>query len=97
MSHVQHNSGNNEWYIVYCTRPDIWEKAKLAEDEIGYSIINGIYLEELEPLFEDMKKAEVPQTEHIKHQTFWKIARDKVKSAKIGDAEKDNKPCECVF
>ena len=88
-------AGRQHWYIVYCTRKDVWEKAKWAEDEIGYTIIKGTTLEELEPLFESMQKAEIVPTEHIVHQTFWKLARQKIKiSAEI---EADNKPCECVF
>lgn len=92
-------AGKQHWYIVYCTRKDIWEKAKLAEDTIGYSILKDHYLEELEDLFEKMKLAGVPTTEHIKHQTFWKIARESVKEYEqiILQEDKDTKPCECVF
>lgn len=89
-------AGKQHWYIVYCQRPDVWEKAKWAEDEIGYTIIKGTTLEELEPLFEKMKIAGVAQTEHIKHQTFWKNARIAVKEISENE-ELDNKPCECVF
>lgn len=88
-------AGKQHWYIVYCTRKDIWEKAKQAEDEIGYSIINGVYLDELEDTFSEMQKAGVPITEHIKHQTFWKIAREAVE--KDIQEDTDAKPCECVF
>lgn len=92
-------AGKQHWYIVFCTRKDIWEKAKWAEDEIGYSIIKGSYLVELENMFKKMQEAGVPSTEHIKHQTFWKIARDSVKeySKQMKDEEHDVKPCECVF
>jgi hypothetical protein len=90
-------AGKQHWYIVYCTRPDVWEKAKLSEEVIGYSIINGVYLEELEETFEKMKLADVPKTEHIKHQTFWMIARNTVKSKQLEDETEDAKPCECVF
>lgn len=92
-------AGKQHWYIVYCTRPDIWKKAKETEDEIGYSIINGVYLEELEEMFEKMKEQGVPQTEHIKHQTFWKIARQQVKEydKEIDNESKATLPCECIF
>jgi len=92
-------AGKQHWYIVYCTRPDIWKKAKETEDDIGYSIINGTYLEELEEMFEKMKQQGVPQTEHIKHQTFWKIARAEVKeyNKQMEDETKASIPCECVF
>lgn len=88
-------AGRQHWYIVYCTRPDVWEKAKWAEDEIGYTIIKGTTLEELEPLFKQMQERGVVPTEHIKHQTFWKNVR-KVIEIKQED-EGDSKPCECVF
>lgn len=87
------------WYVVYCTRPDIWNKAKATEDEIGYSIIEGVYLEELEKMFEKMKQQGVPQTEHLAHQTFWKIAKQKVKEhdTQMEKESKNHMPCECVF
>lgn len=88
-------AGKQHWYIVYCTRPDVFEKAKLAEDEIGYSIINGEYLEEMEEMFEKMKKANIPATEHIKHQTFWAQAKKIIKIENL--TQDDVKPCECVF
>ena len=92
-------AGKQHWYIVYCSRPDVWQKAKDTEEDIGYSIINGVYLEELEEMFEKMKQQGVPQTEHIKHQTFWKIARAEVKEydKQLEDETKDVLPCECVF
>jgi hypothetical protein len=88
-------AGKQHWYIVYCTRPDIWAKAKWAEEEIGHSIIKGVYLEELEEDFKRMKQADVPQTERIVQQTFWKITREALN--KQIDSDEDSKPCECVF
>lgn len=88
-------AGRQHWYIVYCQRPDLFKKAKEAEQIIGYSIDPDFYLEEMESSFELMKIFGVPQTEHIKHQTFWANVR------RIGinlreDATSE-KPCECVF
>ena len=88
-------AGKQHWYIVYCTRPDVWEKAKWAEDEIGYTIIKGTTLEELEPLFQDMKNAGIVPTEHIVHQTFWKNVRKVIPITTVESG--DDKPCECVF
>lgn len=88
-------AGMQHWYVVYCTRPDIWEKGKLAEDIIGYSIIPGHYLVELEPKFARMKCAGIIPTEHIDQQRFWADVE-----SIIGDkAEPDlfSKPCECTF
>lgn len=88
-------AGKQHWYIVYCTRPDVWEKAKQAEEVIGYSINRDLYLEEMEEMFEKMKAADIPTTEHIQSQTFWAGAK---KIIKIKDlADQDMKPCECVF
>ena len=84
-------AGRQHWYIVYCTRPDIWEKAKSTEDAIGYSIIKGTYLDELEPKFELMQNAGVVPTEHVLAQTFW------AQVGKLLEAgEEDIKPCECT-
>lgn len=90
-------AGKQHWYIVYCTRKDIWEKAKRAEDEIGFSIIKDFPLYELEELFEKMQKAGVNPTEHVIHQTFWKNAKNAVKELENSDIDMDAKPCECVF
>ena len=76
-------AGWQHWYIVYCTRSDIWEEAKAGEDEIGYAIHKDkdgpVYLEEKEALFNSMIAAGVVPTEKIKPQTFWARARKAVK------------------
>lgn len=88
-------AGWQHWYIVYCTRPDIWLKAKWAEEEIGYAIHHDdsgpVYLEDMEAKFAIMKCAGVPQTEHIPHQRFWSQARKHIKIASTPDLL----PCEC--
>lgn len=85
--------GRQHWYVVFCTRPDIWEKAKTAEEEIGYSIIKDVYLIELEPLFSRMRCSGIAATERIESGKFWANVRA------IGDvaSEVDERPCECVF
>ena len=87
-------AGKQHWYIVYCNRPDIFAKARWAEDEIGYTIINGVSLEELEPVFEEMRSAGVSTTEHTKGVVFWASVRRRGISTKPDDY---NKPCECAF
>lgn len=82
--------GRQHWYVVYCNRKDIFDEAKAAEITLGYTIINGISLTELESTFEKMKCAGVPDTEHIPHQTFWAKARKYMK-----EQAQDHKPCEC--
>lgn len=88
------------WYVVYCVRPDIWEKAKMAEDEIGYTILRFISLKDIEPLFAVMKTNKVPATEHCPKGEFWKQVRlcEAILKTKtpIDDSDEE-KPCECVI
>ena len=87
-------AGRQHWYVVWATRPDIFAKAKAAEEEIGYSIIKGVTLAELEPLFSRMKCAGIEATEKLPGQTFWA----KVRAAGINtDTDPaDLLPCECT-
>lgn len=91
-------AGWQHWYIVFCTRPDIWLKAKWAEDEIGYSIHHDktgpVYLDDMEARFNKMRDAGVVATEQIPQQTFWAAAR---KVVKIAEELTDSLPCECVL
>lgn len=84
-------AGMKHWYVVYCTRPDIWERGLWAEEEIGYTIIKGYSLFELESKFETMRRAGVPAVEGNKH--FWKIAN---KLVALQKDEEDALPCECL-
>lgn len=90
-------AGWQHWYIVYCERPDIWLKAKWAEDEIGYSIHHDgdkpVYLDDMEARFDKMKRAGVVATERIQQQTFWAAARKVVKISE--DVSTPSLPCEC--
>lgn len=86
-------AGKQHWYIVYVTRRDIWKKAKETEDAIGHSIKKDMFLEELEPMFEQMKKNEVPATEHIPSAQFWKLAKTPGKQLSWFN----DLPCECMF
>ena len=85
-------AGKQHWYIVYMTRPDIWQKAKDTENEIGHSIKHDEFLEDMEPMFEEMKRNDVPATEHIPSAQFWKLAKMHGKQLSFDDL-----PCECVF
>lgn len=88
-------AGWQHWYIVFCTRPDIWLKAKWAEDEIGYAIhhdeTGSVYLQDMEVRFTAMRAAGIPATEHIPHQRFWSQAK-KIISIHQMDLLA---PCEC--
>lgn len=91
-------AGLQHWYVVYCTLPDIWAKGKWAEEEIGYSIHHGddgpIYLEDLEPKFEVMRRAGIPATERIQYQKFWARAN---KIVEIHAQQGSLIPCECIY
>lgn len=93
-------AGRQHWYVVYCTRPDVWAKALWAEDVIDHSIIKGVYLAELAPQFAKMKAAGVTPTEHVEPATFWAAVDRTMKAVNLGQIswlDADLKPCECVF
>lgn len=94
-------AGRQHWYVVFRTRPDVWAKARHAEDVIGHTIINGVSLEELEPLFADMQRAGIEPTEHVPQQSFWAEARRAVKAVRalpvLADEKPDARPCDCVL
>lgn len=87
-------AGRQHWYVVFCTRPDIWEKAKSAEDDIGYTIIKGVSMVELEPLFMRMRCAGVEATEKLAPQTFW--ARVRAAGINTDTDPVELLPCECT-
>lgn len=86
-------AGWQHWYVVFCTRPDIWQKAKWAEDEIGYSIHSDAYLSEMEVRFSAMRDAGIQPTEKIPHQKFWSDVR---KVIPIAQYQPQQLPCECT-
>jgi len=79
------------WYLVFCLRPDIWEEAKLAESEIGFSIIKDNFLDELECQFKRMRDKGIIPTEKIKYQTFWAAVKKEIPE------EEMRLPCECAI
>ena len=87
-------AGRQHWYCVYCLRPDIWEEAVQAEDEIGYSIINGTYLKDIEPQFYEMKyRKNICPSEKGNSQTFWA----RVNSIMPEQMTLFSIPCDCAF
>lgn len=90
-------AGWQHWYIVYCTRPDIWLKAKWAEEEIGrathWDDSQPVYLEDMESKFAAMKSAGIPATEHIPHQRFWAQARRIIPISNL--QQHIELPCDC--
>lgn len=86
-------AGRQHWYCVYCLRPDIWDEAKAAEKLIGYSIIKGVFLKELEPKFQEMRdKLHITPTDKTSSARFWAD----VKKA-IPDADPELTSCDCSF
>lgn len=85
-------AGKQHWYCVFCLRPDIWEEAKAAEEEIGYSIIKGAYLKDLESQFTEMRdKLKIVPTDKTNSARFWADVRKA-----IPDDDGDL-PCDCAF
>ena len=69
-------AGRQHWYCVFCLRPDIWEEAKEAERVIGYSIIKGEFLKDLEPKFRDMRdRLHIVPTDKGNSARFWADVR----------------------
>lgn len=81
-------AGKQHWFTVYCLYPDVFEKGKKAESEIGYSILRQGFLEEFEDEFATLKRKMLSPTEKITPQAFWAKARKLI-------ANDDCLPCEC--
>jgi hypothetical protein len=85
-------AGRQHWYCVYCIRPDLWEEAKQAESEIGYSIIKGVFLEELELQFKEMRDEKgICPNEKTDANTFWAMVE------KVLPGQIKLMPCDCAF
>lgn len=84
-------AGRQHWYVVYCLRRDIFDKAMSAEEVLGHSIIRDIYLKELVPIYEDIiAKGICPNDKENSH-TFW---------ARVNKAMPEQEsflPCDCSF
>lgn len=89
-------AGLQHWYVVYCLRPDLWVKALMAEEVIGYSIHKQGFLDELAPRFERMKLEGIEATERIPSGRFWSEVRKALRSFDLDTSESD-KPCECLL
>ena len=77
---------------MYCLRPDIWEDAKAAEETIGYSIIKGVYLKELEPKFREMRDIlRIVPTDKTNSARFGKEVREAMPEEPL------EIPCDCSF
>jgi hypothetical protein len=77
-------AGWQHWYIIFCEFPEIWQKAKWAEAEIGYSVHADGFFEDKEGVFSAMQAAGVPATEHIPSGRFWANAKKSALKASAG-------------
>lgn len=84
-------AGAMHWYVVYCTEPEIFEKAKATERVLGRTIIKGKPLELLEvEKYEPMKRAGITPAEMGSPQTFWARVRGQLAGYEA------QLPCECT-
>lgn len=91
-------AGKQHWYVIFCERPDIWERAKLSEDRIGHSILKSDYLEDLEDDFKVMRCEGIEPTEYVPAGQFWANAKKVLQNRfNLKLFEADSKPCECTF
>lgn len=91
-------AGWQHWYCVYVLRPEIWEKGKQAEENIGYSIHKDYWLEEKEEMFAKMVKCGIEPTERVPANTWWKMVKKILKThdGTVCDInESAEKPCAC--
>lgn len=85
-------AGKQHWYCVFCLRPDIFNEAVAAEDQIGHSIIKGVYLKDLEAEFQHMRDVlHICPTEKMNASAFWAKVRKAIPE------EEPVMPCDCSF
>jgi len=85
-------AGRQHWYCAYCLRPDIWAEAKETERLIGYSIIKGVFLEDLEQQFHEMKHSKnICPSEKGSSAIFWTNVN------KVLPEQQSLMPCDCSF
>lgn len=64
-------AGRQHWYIAYCLRRDLFDEAMEIEQDIGYSIIKGTFLEEFIPKFKEMQANGICPNDREQSQSFW--------------------------
>jgi hypothetical protein len=94
-------AGLLHWYVTYCLRPDVYNKGSFTEQEMDYDytihrvtrsgVTMKISLEELRPIYEQLKQNGVPATEHQSDIIFGNELR-KLHIEALNIA----KPCECT-
>jgi hypothetical protein len=86
-------AGIQHWYVVYANHRAVFERALWAEQQIGYSIIKGHWLNELIPVFDALLLAGVEATEHTNNAEFAKHLKQVRANVAV---PVNNIPCECT-
>jgi len=86
-------AGKQSWYLVYCLYPTLWKEAVEVENEIGYSLLKDMYLEELEDKFKQMKCRGIVPSEKMQSAKFW----SEVRKALPEEGQISFLPCECSY
>lgn len=71
-------AGRQHWYMVYCLRPDVYWEAVETEGYVGHSILRGVFLKDLEPLFYCMRQIGIEPQDNVCSTLFWAEARKKL-------------------
>ena len=86
-------AGKQSWYLVYCLYPKLWKEAIETENEIGYSLLKDMYLEELSPKFQQMKCRGIVPSEKMQSGKFW----SEVRKALPEEGQISFLPCDCSY
>jgi hypothetical protein len=83
-------AGKQHWYIVYCLWPELFREAIETEYDIGNSIMNGNYIEELIPRYKEMQSKGICPNDKENSASFW---------AKVNNTLPEQQsfmPCDCA-
>lgn len=86
-------AGKQQWYIVYCLYPELWKEAVETEEYIGYSLIKGEFLKDLEPKFATMKCKGIVPTEKVNAARFWADVNKEIPMV----GQMSLMPCDCMI
>lgn len=92
-------AGWQHWYCVYVLYPEIFEKGKMAEEEIGFKIHKDFYLSEKEEMFAKMVKCGIEPTEKVEAKSWWALVKRRLKeydNTVCDISEESEIPCACI-
>lgn len=92
--------GVQHWYVTFCHRPDVYDKADGTEQRLGYSILKDqrvspalpLFLKDLREVFDKMRCHGVPTTEHYPEHKFKRY----LKQFRLPEDLTLFAPCECA-